>query len=84
MPQPDPIGPTVTSNASTPTKTTTTTVVAGTATSWHHVVLWFLGGVAMLALADPAPTLATGLMIVLILGTLLNNWPVYKKYVGLK
>lgn len=53
-------------------------------TSWHIVVLWFLGAVALIALADPAPTLATGLVVILILGTLLNNWDVYKAYLGLK
>lgn len=53
-------------------------------TSWHIVVLWFLGAVALIALADPAPTLATGLVVLLILGTLLNNWDVYKAYLGLK
>lgn len=53
-------------------------------TSWHIVVLWFLGAVALIALADPAPTLATGLVVLLILGTLLNNWNVYKSYLGLK
>lgn len=58
--------------------------VSGTTTSWHTVVLWFLGSVALLALADPAPTLATGLVVLLILGTLLNNWGVYKSYLGLK
>lgn len=58
--------------------------VSGTQTTWHIVVLWFLGGVALIALADPAPTLATGLVVVLILGALLNNWDVYKSYVGLK
>lgn len=57
--------------------------VAGTSVSWHVVVLWFLGAVALLALAEPAPTLATGIVVLLILGTLLNNWPVYKSYLGL-
>lgn len=59
-------------------------VVAGTNTSWHTVVLWFLGGVALLALADPAPGIATMLVLLLILGTLLNNWPIYKTYLGMK
>lgn len=51
---------------------------------WHHIVLWFLGAVALIALADPAPQVATMIMVLLILGTLLNNWPVYKTYLGLK
>ena len=58
--------------------------VAGTAVSWHVVVLWFLGGIALVALADPAPQIATALVLLLILGTLLNNWPVYKSYLGIK
>jgi hypothetical protein len=60
-----------------------TSVVAGTTTSWHTVVLWFLGGVALLALADPAPKIATGLVLLLILGILLTNWPTYAAYLGL-
>ena len=59
-------------------------VVAGTSVSWHVVVLWFLGAVALLALADPAPNIAPMIVLLLILGTLLNNWPVYKAYIGLK
>lgn len=52
-------------------------------TSWHVVVLWFLGAIALLALADPAPQIATGIVIILILGALLNNWPIYRTYLGL-
>lgn len=63
---------------------TTTTTVAGTGVSWHIVVLWFLGAVALLALADPAPQIATALVLLIILGTLLNNWTVYKSYLGIK
>lgn len=56
--------------------------VPGTAVSWHVVVLWFLGAMAMLALAGPAPRIATMIMVILIFGTLLKNWPVYKSYLG--
>ena len=42
------------------------------------------GAVVLLALADPAPNIATMIVLLLILGTLLNNWPVYKAYIGLK
>lgn len=63
---------------------TVTSVVAGTSTSWHTVVLWFLGGIALLALADPAPQIATALVLLLILGTLLTNWSIYKTYLGIK
>lgn len=59
-------------------------VVAGTNTSWHMVVLWFLGGVALIALAEPAPQIATMLVVLIILGALLNNWPIYKSYLGMK
>lgn len=64
--------------------TTNNTPVPGTNTPWHMVVLWFLGGVALLALADPAPGIATALVLLIILGTLLNNWSVYKTYLGIK
>lgn len=72
----------IASQAAQATKSPPPAPVAGTTTSWHQVVLWFLGGVALLALADPAPTLATGLVVVLILGTLLNNWQLYVSYFG--
>lgn len=55
-----------------------------TNTGWHQIVLWFLGAVAMLALADPAPRFAIALMLVIILLVLLKNWPVYQTYLGLK
>ncbi len=61
-----------------------TNVVAGTSTPWHQVVLWFLGAIALIALADPAPQIATMLVLLIILGTLLTNWDVYKTYLGLK
>lgn len=75
--------------AAPPTTSSTTTstvksVVAGTNTTWHMVILWFLGAVALIALADPAPQIATMLVLLLILGTLLTNWPVYKTYLGIK
>lgn len=57
--------------------------VAGTSTSWHTVVLWFLGGIALIALADPAPQFATMLAVILVLLVLLKNWQVYKSYLGL-
>jgi hypothetical protein len=69
------------------TSTTTTavkSVVAGTSTSWHTVVLWFLGAIALLALADPAPQIASALVGLIILGTLLQNWSIYKSYLGIK
>jgi hypothetical protein len=57
--------------------------VSGTNVSWHLVVLWFLGGVALIALAEPAPTISTGIVLLLIAGLLLNNWSTYKSALGL-
>ncbi len=71
-------------DAAKTTKGAPATTVAGTNTPWHTVVLWFLGAIAMLALADPAPQIATMLVLLIILGTLLNNWSIYKSYLGLK
>ena len=73
--------PSTTKKPSTPA---TSSTVAGTSTPWHMVVLWFLGAVALIALADPAPGIATALVLLIILGTLLNNWSVYKTYLGIK
>ena len=67
-----------------PTTPATASVVAGTNTPWHQVVLWFLGAVALIALADPAPGIATALVLLIIMGTLLNNWSIYKTYLGIK
>jgi hypothetical protein len=64
--------------------TTNTTPVPGTTTSWHQVVLWFLGAIALLALASPAPNIATMIVVLLIVAVLLTNWSVYKSYLGLK
>lgn len=52
--------------------------------TWHMAVLWFLGAIALIALADPAPNIATAFILLIILGVILNNWPVYKAYLGLK
>ena len=59
--------------------------VAGTSTSWHQVVLWFLGAVALLALAEPAPNIATMIVLLIIAGQLLAHWDdTYKGYLGIK
>lgn len=63
---------------------TTQPTVAGTQTSWHQVVLWFLGAIALLALAAPAPNIATMIVVLLIVAVLLTNWTVYKSYLGIK
>jgi len=67
----------------TTSKVAKSNVVEGTTTTWHQVVLWFLGGVALLALADPAPKIATGLVLLIMLGLLLTHWQVYRNYLGL-
>lgn len=57
--------------------------VPGTTSSWHTVVLWFLGAMALLALASPAPNIATMIVVLLIVGALLQNWSIYGSYLGL-
>lgn len=41
---------------------------------WHTAVLWFVGAMALLALASPAPNVATMIVIILIVGLLLAHW----------
>jgi len=55
----------------------------GTSTQWHTMVLWFLGAMALLALASPAPKIATWIVVLIILAVVLNNWPSYKAKLGL-
>ncbi len=71
------------SGSTSSSSSSTSTAVPGTTTSWHTVVLWFLGAMALLALASPAPNIATMIVVLLIVGTLLKNWSVYKSYLGL-
>lgn len=52
-------------------------------TSWHVIVLWFLGAMALIALADPAPNIATLIVVLIILETLLKNWNTYASYLGI-
>jgi len=54
-----------------------------TATQWHTMVLWFLGAMALLALASPAPNIATWIVVLIILAVVLNNWSSYKAKLGL-
>src|SRR5438876_246931 len=71
---------------STPTSAATTVgtgMVPGTSTGWHTVVLWFLGAMALVALAGPAPNIATMIMVLLIVGILLKNWTIYAGYLGI-
>lgn len=50
---------------------------------WHKALLWFLGAVALVALAGPAPNVATMLLVIIIVGVLLGSWPAYSKFLGL-
>jgi hypothetical protein len=56
---------------------------AATLASWHKAFLWFLGAVLLVALAGPAPNVATMLLLVIIVGTLLGNWQKYAAFLGL-
>lgn len=60
------------------------TALAGTPfTDWHKALLWFLGGVLLIALAGPAPNIATMLLLIIIVGVLLGNWNDYAQFLGL-
>ena len=52
-------------------------------TDWHKALLWFLGGVALIALAGPAPRIATMLLLILIFGVMLRHWSDYATFLGL-
>lgn len=45
-----------------------------------EVILWILGALALIALAGPAPNVATLVVVVLIAGILLANWKIYAAY----
>ncbi len=46
-------------------------------TTLKEVVLYGVAGFALIALAAPAPDVATLLVVILITGVLLNNWTDY-------
>jgi hypothetical protein len=53
-------------------------------TNPHQAFLWFLGFIALLALASPAPDIATLITLLLIAGVLLAHWnDVYAPFLGL-
>jgi hypothetical protein len=57
----------------------------GSSPNWHTAVLWFLGAMALLALASPAPNIATLVVVILIVGLLLAHWKdTYAPFLGLK
>jgi hypothetical protein len=49
---------------------------------WHLAVIWFLGAVALIALAKPAPQVATLIVVILIVLVLLGNWSTYASFLG--
>jgi hypothetical protein len=49
---------------------------------WHLAVIWFLGAVALIALAKPAPGIATMIVVILIVLVLLGNWKTYSTFLG--
>jgi len=68
-----------TSQSTTPVDTGTSSLY----TDWHKALLWFLGAVLLIALAGPAPNVATMLLLIIIVGVLLGNWQDYSKFLGL-
>jgi hypothetical protein len=48
----------------------------------QHVFLWIVGALALIALASPAPDIATLLVIILIAGLVLAHYQDYVKYFG--
>jgi len=66
------------------TSTIPPVAVAGSiSTEWHKALLWVLGAVLLIALAGPAPNVATMLLLIIIVGVLLGNWQVYSKFLGI-
>lgn len=52
---------------------------------WHKTVLWFLGAVTLIAVAGPAPNVATMIVVILIVGLLLAHWnDTYSKFFQMK
>lgn len=47
-----------------------------------QVVYWIVAALALIALADPYPDVATMLAILLIAGVLLTHWKTYVSYIG--
>jgi hypothetical protein len=54
-------------------------------TDWHKALLWFLGAVALIAVAGPAPWVSTWILVILIFLILLKYWSAdYAPFLGLK
>ena len=49
----------------------------------REVILWIIGALALIALAGPAPNIATLLVVIIIVGLVLAHWnDTYKAYLG--
>ena len=49
----------------------------------REVILWIIGALALIALAGPAPNVATWLVVLLIVGLVLTHWQdTYAAYLG--
>ena len=48
-----------------------------TTTSGKHAILWFIGGVLLVALAGPFPSVITLLVVILIVMVTLKNYQTY-------
>lgn len=58
----------------------TTAQPAGFGTTWHWLILYGAGILALLALADPYPAIATWIVVLLIALVLLTNWQTYLQF----
>ena len=49
----------------------------------RQVILWIVGALALIALAGPAPNIATWLLVIIIVGLVLAHWKdTYAAYLG--
>ena len=48
-----------------------------TTTSGKHAILWFIGGVLLVALAGPFPSVITLLVVILLVMVVLKNYQAY-------
>ena len=47
----------------------------------RQVILWIVGALALIALASPAPNIATWLLVIIIVGLVLAHWKdTYSQY----
>lgn len=49
----------------------------------RQIILWIIGALALIALAGPAPNIATLLVVIIIVGLVLYHWnDTYAAYLG--